>query len=94
MPPGALAFFAVAGGAAPVGACAPVPEYTNDVHGCGTFGQPEAQDCFPLDRRLEFTDCLASGGIWQCGSRADHLGEALVVIKTSANLGGVLCCRD
>jgi len=94
VPADAVGFYAVAGGAAPIGACASVLGQSNDVHGCGTYGQPEVETCFPLDRRLDFSDCLASDGLWQCGAFAEHLSEAAVVVKPRPENGGVLCCRD
>ncbi len=94
VPADGVGFFAVVGGAAPVGACAVALGQTNDVHGCGTFGQPEVETCFPLDRRLDFSDCLASAGLWHCGEFADHLNEAARVVKVRPENGGVLCCRD
>ena len=33
-------------------------------------------------------------GIWMCGGSAEAWQEAALVVKTSAVLGGVLCCRD
>jgi hypothetical protein len=94
VPADAEGFFAAVGGAAPIGACAVVLGYSNDVHGCGTFGQPEVETCFPLDRRLDFSDCAASDGLWQCGAFADHFNEAARVVKLRPENGGVLCCRD
>lgn len=94
VPPGTLVLFAVAAGAEPAGHCTPNPSASNDVHGCGNYGQPESELCFPLDRRLGVADCRASGGIWRCGEGANHLEEARLASKSSPLLGGVLCCRD
>jgi hypothetical protein len=94
VPADGIGFFAAAGGATPVGTCAVALAQSNDVHGCGTFGQPEVETCFPLDRRLDFSDCLASDGLWQCGEFSDHLNEAARVVKLRPENGGVLCCRD
>jgi len=94
VPADGVGFFAAVGGAAPIGACAVALGQTNDVHGCGTFGQPEVETCFPLDRRLDFSDCLASEGLWYCGELADHFNEAARVVKMRPENGGVLCCRD
>jgi hypothetical protein len=94
VPAGEPRFFLVAGGASQMGICAPDPEATNDVHGCGGFGQPESAACAPLARRLGFADCQATSGVWSCGGAADSLREAAVVSKPGITLGGVLCCRD
>jgi hypothetical protein len=87
-------FFVVRGGASPLGICSADPTAANDLHGCGNIGQPEAQTCQPLERRMGFADCLTSAGIWQCGQASDHLREAALVVKRNAFLGGVLCCRE
>lgn len=94
VPYGAVALFAVAGGGSQTGDCAFGQALANDVRGCGTLGQPEAEGCHPLDRRLEFGDCLETSGVWKCGSPAEHLKEVEHVLKSDAALGGVLCCRD
>ena len=91
--PGDQAFFAVMTGASPQGVCYPDPSAKNDLHGCGSIGQPESDWCPPLTRRMGFADCLPTG-VWQCGTVDDSLSEAEVVIKTGPPLGGVLCCRD
>ncbi len=93
-PAGSEIFFLVQSGASPLGVCSPDPGAANDLHGCGTLGQPEAQTCEPLERRMGFADCLATGGLWACGGAADHLNEANLVIKRGIAQGGVLCCRD
>jgi hypothetical protein len=88
-------FFAVAAGASPMGICSPDLTASNDLHGCGGLGQPEAETCAPLSRRMGFADCLATGGVWSCGaSDADNLREAAIVTKPGPAMGGVLCCRD
>jgi hypothetical protein len=87
-------FFAVAGGASPMGMCTQDPAAKNDLHGCGGLGEPESPYCSPLTRRLGFADCLATHGVWQCGSAGQSLEEAAVVTKTGPTLGGVLCCMD
>lgn len=94
VPPGTRAFFAVAGGGSVGGDCVFGPSAHNDVRGCGTLGQPEADGCFPLDRRLEFYDCLATAGVWDCGGPTSHVTEVLTVWKPRPELGGVLCCRN
>lgn len=91
---GVRAFFAVAGGGSVGGDCAFGQNWVNDVRGCGTIGQSEGEGCYPLDRRLDFTDCVASLGAWACGDAAHHDKEVLNVFKPTADLGGVLCCRD
>jgi hypothetical protein len=92
--PGEPRFFLVAAGASAMGICSPDPGAANDLHGCGGLGQPESPECAPLTRRMGFADCLATGGVWACGTAAQNLEEAALVAKTGPTLGGVLCCRD
>jgi hypothetical protein len=87
------AFFAVMTGASPQGVCYPDSSATNDLHGCGSIGQPESDWCAPLTRRMGFADCDLTG-VWQCGTVDDSLDEASKVYKTGPSLGGVVCCRD
>lgn len=94
VPLGVTAFFAVAGGGSPTGDCVFGEPQVNDVRGCGNLGQPEGDGCFPLDRRLEFGDCLATSGVWNCGRAEHNQMEVEKVYKTHPSLGGVLCCRD
>jgi hypothetical protein len=91
--PDEQALFVVMAGASPQGVCFPDPSATNDLHGCGTIGQPESEWCPPLTRRMGFADCGPTS-VWECGSVDDNLSEATVVIKPGPSLGGVLCCRD
>lgn len=92
--PGEPRFFLVASGASSIGVCSPDPSEANDLHGCGGLGQPESDGCPPLTRRMGFADCMATKGIWSCGSDHESLEEAAKVTKTKPALGGVLCCRD
>lgn len=86
--------FIVLGGASPQGACYPDPAAANDLHGCGgAVGLSESASCDPLDHRMGFADCKASG-VWQCGTDADHLREAAIATKLDSSMGGALCCRD
>jgi hypothetical protein len=87
-------FFLVASGASSMGICSPDPGAANDLHGCGGLGEPESPECSPLTRRMGFADCLATGGVWACGTAEQSLQEAALVTKTGPTLGGVLCCRD
>jgi hypothetical protein len=87
-------FFLVAAGASAMGICSSDPGATNDLHGCGGLGQPESPECSPLTRRMGFADCLATAGVWACGTAEQNLNEAALVTKTGPTLGGVLCCRD
>jgi hypothetical protein len=93
--PGEAGFFLVAAGASPQGVCLPDPMAANDLHGCGddSVGQSEGSACEPLERRMGFADCAATG-VWACGTADDHLREAAVVTKSDSRLGGALCCRD
>jgi hypothetical protein len=95
--PGVAAFFAVAGGGGTAGDCAAGQfgsMWLDDIRGCGTIGHAEGNGCYPLDRRLEFSDCLATKGAWACGGAATHDQEVKLVVKPNTELGGVLCCRD
>jgi hypothetical protein len=91
--PGDEALFVVMVGASPQGVCYHDPSAANDIHGCGSIGQPESGGCPPLDRRMSFADCAATD-VWQCGTADDSLREAEVVTKFSSSKGGVLCCKD
>jgi hypothetical protein len=92
---GETRFFVVAAGASAQGICLPDPAAANDLHGCGgdPLGQPEGAGCAPLERRMGFADCAATG-VWSCGTADDHLREAALVTKSDSTLGGALCCRD
>jgi hypothetical protein len=87
------ALFVVMVGASPQGVCYNDPSAANDLHGCGSIGQPESAGCPPLNRRMNFADCAATG-VWQCGTVDDSLREAEVVTKFGSSLGGVLCCKN
>jgi hypothetical protein len=93
--PGDEALFVVMAGASPQGVCYPDPLAKNDLHGCGSMGigQSESDGCPPLDRRMSFADCAATG-VWLCGTSDHSLLEADVVTKSGPALGGVLCCKD
>jgi len=87
------ALFVVMVGASPQGVCCPDPTAANDLHGCGTIGEPDSGGCPPLDRRMGFAECAATG-VWQCGDEDSIFSEADVVTKPGSSLGGVLCCKD
>jgi hypothetical protein len=92
---GETRLFVVAAGASFQGICLPDPAAANDLHGCGGgfLGQSEDPGCYPLERRMGFADCAATG-VWSCGTADDHLSEAAHVTKSDSSLGGALCCRD
>jgi hypothetical protein len=93
--PGEQRFFVAAKAASPMGTCSADPDARNDLHGCGGLGQPEMDECAPLDRRMSFADCEATHGVWQCGTpESDSLQEAVVVTKPGTGMGGALCCSD
>jgi hypothetical protein len=92
-PDGYALFFLVATGASPDGICVPGAGFENDLFGCGSFGDPVHPSCAPLDRRLDFTGCYATRGLWSCGDDRTHLQETAEVSKAGPGLGGVLCCR-
>lgn len=95
VPPADRRFFLVLAGASPQAVCYPDREAANDLHGCGgDQGLPAGVGCQPLNRRMGFAECQATNGIWTCGTAADHLVEARLVVKSSPALGGALCCRD
>jgi len=94
VPAGELRFFLTASGASSMGICSPDTAATNDLHGCGGLGQPEADTCAPLSRRMGFADCLATQGVWLCGEESNSLQEAALVTKPKSSMGGALCCRD
>jgi hypothetical protein len=94
IPEGFALFFLVRAGASPGGVCAPGSGWQNDLHGCGSFGMPAHETCAPLDRRLSFSTCQATAGIWSCGDADSHLQETALVTKAGPALGGVLCCRE
>ena len=93
VPAGFALFFAVRAGASADGICAPGLDFRNDVHGCGSFGEPTHATCAPLDHKLSVTLCRTTGGLWSCGSTDDHLQETEHVSKPGPALGGALCCR-
>ena len=93
-PLGYAAFFVVRGGATWSGVCGPDRAWSNDLHGCGSYGRAESQDCWPLSRRFGFADCADTAGVWLCGGPDQHLDEGSYVAKNGGALGGALCCRD
>lgn len=93
VPAGSQQFFLVLAGASLQGICSPDRAAMNDLHGCGDLGQPQSAACQPLNRRMTFADCQASG-VWACGAVDEHLYEAALVTKRDAAFGGVLCCRN
>jgi hypothetical protein len=94
VPAGFAAFFLVGAGASADGLCLPGAGLTNDLHGCGSFGDPTHPSCAPLDRRLDFAACYATRGLWSCGDDQTHLQETVEVSKAGPGLGGVLCCKQ
>ena len=98
--PGHAAFFVTRAGASSYGLCTADPACENDLHGCGSFGQPELGGCQPLNRRLSFVDCLASrvqaedapGLVLR--RRQPPPGRGQPGHQAGSALGGVLCCRD
>ena len=94
VPAGYALFFVVRAGASADGVCAPGLDFRNDLQGCGSFGEATHPTCAPLDRRLSFADCAATGGLWSCGDSTAHLQETDNAQKPGPALGGALCCRD
>jgi len=73
--------------------CAQTAFTSNDVFGCGNFGSTGVVDGAPLDR-FSNNACSALGSPWSCDDGGPGLCEAYVVTKATADVGGVLCCRD
>ncbi len=91
--PASTAFWLTRQAEDPAGECAP-PVVTNNLTGCGNFGQAPVASCTPLLRVLSVADCVPSAA-WYCGNGAeDDQREAAIVTKTGQAEGGVLCCRD
>ncbi len=89
--PGERGLFIAMAGASADGVCD--RDERNDLHGCGNVGSPESDQCSPFIRRMGFADCESTGGVWQCGTSAQRVGEANVATKPGPELGGVLCCK-
>ncbi len=81
LPANEAGFFLVRAGATPQGVCSPEPA-PNDLHGCGTLGQPESETCAPLSRRMGFADCLTTQGVWRCGDVCERQPDGGVVCHT------------
>jgi hypothetical protein len=80
--------------------CAQTAATSNDVFGCGNLGDSSIggaplTGCGPIDR-FSNNVCSALGDTsWSCNDDGGNgLCEAYVVVHTSAEFGGVLCCRD
>jgi len=79
--------------------CVQTAETSNDVFGCGSFGDPSGDpdpfvDCSPLDRST-FNECTALGGsTWSCTDDGSGFCEAFAIVHGGADHGGALCCRD
>ncbi len=74
--------------------CAESARTTNDLFGCGNFGQPNPDlTCNPLDRYSNNV-CTALQANWSCPDDGSGLCEAFTVVHHGAAFGGVLCCRD
>ncbi|MFO0608758.1 MAG: hypothetical protein U0324_36665 [Polyangiales bacterium] len=77
--------------------CAQTPRLSNDVFGCGNFGDAVGT-CAALDRFGNNLCGAFAGSSWSCdapGAADDNgLCEAYTVAKSGPDHGGVLCCRD
>ena len=72
--------------------CFPTAEMSNDVFGCGGLGAaPDPSTCAPLNR-FGNDLCVSLESPWSCGSNG--VREAYLLVKSSAALGGSLCCHD
>jgi hypothetical protein len=85
LPADEVGFFLVRAGATAQGVCSPDPA-PNDLHGCGTLGQPESESCAPLSRRMTFADCLATDGVWYCGDVCDSQPDGGVVCHAQGKI--------
>ena len=72
------------------GGCLQTEVTANDIFGCGTVGLP-TEGCDAITR---FSDdgCGALGAPWICNGGS--CAEALNVVKSGPDGGGVLCCRE
>ena len=79
--------------------CAQSGSTSNDVFGCGNFGDSDGLrgpfvDCGPLDRTT-YNECIAlAGSNWSCTDDDSGSCEAFVIVHVGADHGGVLCCHD
>jgi hypothetical protein len=91
---GGAMFFATRQRGTPPTGCSPgATTGSNNLHGCGNFGRVEDPGCAPpLDRQIENTACTANPP-WSCSDPVSIMTEAMVVTKSAAAAGGVLCCR-
>jgi hypothetical protein len=79
--------------------CAQTADISNDVFGCGNFGEPSGGtdpfvDCGPLDRSTSNQCAFLQGSSWSCDDDGSGLCEAFVLVHGAADYGGALCCRD
>jgi hypothetical protein len=79
--------------------CAQTADTSNDVFGCGNFGDNSAgsgpiADCEPLDRGTSNECALLQGSSWSCDADGSGLCEAFVLVHQGPDYGGALCCRD
>jgi hypothetical protein len=61
----------------------------DDAYGCGGLGAATT-NCGPLDHKLALTSNCAAP--WGCGT--SEAEEGFHIVKSAAQSGGVLCCKD
>ncbi|PIR66550.1 MAG: hypothetical protein COU51_03365 [Parcubacteria group bacterium CG10_big_fil_rev_8_21_14_0_10_36_14] len=73
---------------------------TNDIFGCGNFGDPPQPSSCGLLNYFSSEDCMAikypytgAPETWRCGDTSDSSNELTTVVKFQAIGGGVLCCK-
>ncbi len=78
--------------------CSSDATVANDLYGCGVLpinaGLPSPEMCTVLTSVIGRSDCDANDPPWSCGTDMDLLVEGELAVKSSLDLGGVLCCRD
>ncbi|WP_225413593.1 choice-of-anchor A family protein [Stigmatella hybrida] len=78
--------------------CLQTEQVSNDVFGCGNYGEIPSGACNPLNR-FSANLCSAIGGQgWSCNlpGAADDTGycETFTIVHSKPSTGGVACCRN
>lgn len=78
--------------------CLQTERISNDVFGCGNYGDTPTGACNPLNKFSGNMCGAISGQGWSCNdpSRADDSGlcETFTIVHSNPASGGVLCCRN
>lgn len=68
--------------------------YANDAYGCGNYGSDvPTGGCSTLSKLFSTGDFSASNNTFYCPAANDQC-EAMTLINTNRETGGVMCCRD